>query len=266
MPRDLRDHPDRSAVRAREAAFHDGLVESRDPTAAAPEAPDPWERALLEAVGSLNGSAVLDYGCGTGSLSIHAADCGADRVTGIDVSSASISLAQRRAALFRPRAPIEYMATSAESTGLPDESFDVVLGKFVLHHLDVAAAATELHRLLRPGGRGAFMETSGLNPVSLAVRTQIFHRGRFGAEQVGTDDERPLTRDDLRILRRRFPQAIVDYPIFWLARPFARQLLAARYPELGHRVAALDERVERRLNVLRPLSYHMRITLRKPTD
>lgn len=259
------EHPpvDRAAVIAREAAFHDALAEELDPATAAPPPPDSWERAILEAVGPIAERSVLDYGCGSGMLSIHLADAGASSVTGIDISTASIRFARERARRLRPEASIEFLETEAEATGLPGEAFDVVAGKFVLHHLDFRAAAEEVHRLLRPGGRGVFVETSGLNPLLLLGRTQIVHRGRFGAVRVGTEDEHPLTRGDLRILRGRFREATVDFPIFWLFRPFARQVLAARHPELGHRVAALDELVSERLPALAPLSYHMRIVVTK---
>ena len=59
----------------------------------------------------------------------------------------------------------------------PDR-FDVVVGKAVLHHLDVARAAPELHRVLRPGGRAAFAEPLGTNPVIAFARDHIPYPGR----------------------------------------------------------------------------------------
>lgn len=246
---------------AREAAFHDAVVAELDPRAAEPEPPDSWERAILEAAGPLQGLRVLDFGCGAGALSIHLADAGAARVVGVDVSPGSIAFARERVAHFRAGAPIEFVCSPAEATGLPSAGFDVVAGRFVLHHLELEPALAELRRLLVPGGRGVFIETSGLNPLTLFLRAQIVHRGRFGALRLGTEDEHPLRRGDLRLLRRHFAPVRVDYPIFWLFRPFARQVLARPYPRLGHRVAALDPLIQERWPRLAPLSYHMRIVL-----
>lgn len=254
---------DRDAVLAREAAFHDALIQRQDPAAAPPEAPDSWERAILEATGPLTGRRVLDYGCGTGALSLHLSDAGAAQVTGLDVSPASVSFAQARAAHFRPGEAIEFLTAPAERSGLDSGAFDVIVGSFVLHHLDVPAAVAELHRLLAPGGRAVFMETSALNPVTILLRAQIVHRERFGAVRVGTEDERPLGRRDLALLRARFARVRVDYPIFWLFRPFARQVLARPAPQLGHRVAGWDSWLAARAPWLAPLSYHMRIVVEK---
>ena len=49
------------------------------------------------------------------------------------------------------------MRTDAERLPFADESFDLVLGHAVLHHLpDVAQAFSEFHRVLRPGGTFVF--------------------------------------------------------------------------------------------------------------
>ena len=254
---------DRDPVLAREAAFHDAVVAGQDPRAAVPEPPDSWERAILEAAGPLAGRRALDYGCGLGALSLHLADAGAAQVTGVDVSPGSVAFARARAAHFRPEASIEFVTAPAEATELPGGSFDLIAGRFILHHLDVHAAVVELDRLLAPGGRGVFIETSALNPVTVLLRNQIVHRGRFGAVRVGTEDERPLGRRELRALRERFGTVRRDYPIFWLFRPFARQVLAGRHPELGHRIAGLDPLVEEHAGWLAPLSYHMRIAIER---
>ena len=120
-----------------------------------------------------------------------------------------------------------------------------------------------LDRLLAPGGRGVFIETSALNPITILLRAHIVHRGRFGAVRVGTEDERPIGRRELALLRRRFDDVRVDHPIFWLFRPFARQVLAGAAPQLGHRVAGWDPWIAQRARWLAPLSYHMRIVVEK---
>src|SRR5207244_7268838 len=51
----------------------------------------------------------------------------------------------------------ETVAGDAERLDAPDESFDLVLGHAVLHHVPhLDRAFAEFHRVLRPGGRIAF--------------------------------------------------------------------------------------------------------------
>jgi SAM-dependent methyltransferase len=53
--------------------------------------------------------------------------------------------------------PVHTVQADAESLPFADESFDLVLGHAILHHIpDLDRAFTEFHRVLRPGGRLLF--------------------------------------------------------------------------------------------------------------
>ncbi|MFD0386287.1 class I SAM-dependent methyltransferase [Streptomyces stramineus] len=97
----------------------------------------------------LPGQTVLDVGTGTGSLARLFAQAGAD-VTGIDPAEPLLGQAREldRAAGVK----IDYRTGTAEDTGMPDRSFDVVSGQ-CWHWFDAPKAGIEIRRLLRPGGR-----------------------------------------------------------------------------------------------------------------
>lgn len=106
---------------------------------------------LCSALAIPAGARVLDVACGTGNTALAAARRRAD-VTGIDIASALVERARRRA-------DAEGLATIAFQTGdattLPyaDNSFDFVLSTFGAVFLpDQAATARELARVVRPGG------------------------------------------------------------------------------------------------------------------
>lgn len=95
------------------------------------------------------GRDVVDLGTGTGALARAFAASGA-RVVGIDRSEAMLCQARRLAR--DAGAGIDFRRATAEATGLPDASADVVTAGQCWHWLDGPAAARECARMLRPAG------------------------------------------------------------------------------------------------------------------
>jgi ubiquinone/menaquinone biosynthesis C-methylase UbiE len=110
--------------------------------------------ALVDALAPQPGEEYLDVGCGAGHVAELAAGTGA-HVTGIDLSPRLIEVAKARAAAGGFH--IHYSVGDAESLDVPDDSFDVVSSSFgMIFAPDHAAAAGELARVTRPGGRLGF--------------------------------------------------------------------------------------------------------------
>jgi len=101
------------------------------------------------------GDAVLDVGCGTGTLAIEVArSFRAGRVAGIDPSTEQIARARAKAA--RRNLPIEFQIGVIEQLAFPDQTFDVVLSTLMMHHLPASLkrqGLVEIARVLKPGGR-----------------------------------------------------------------------------------------------------------------
>lgn len=101
-------------------------------------------------------AAILDAGCGTGSLSVLLAALGHE-VIGIDWSPAMIVQAQTKAAVSGQ--PVIFTVMDAANPQFPSRRFDVILCRHVLWALPEPTAA--LHRwadLLAPGGRLLLIE------------------------------------------------------------------------------------------------------------
>ena len=102
-----------------------------------------------------SGEAVLDVGCGTGSLAIAAQQrVGALALHGIDASPQMLARARKKAR--KAGLSIDFQHALAEAMPFPDETFDVVLSTVMLHHLPLKtrqACAREMRRVLKPGGR-----------------------------------------------------------------------------------------------------------------
>src|SRR3954468_18432473 len=96
------------------------------------------------------GKDVLDYGCGPGYLAKHFIDAGAKSVTGIDVSEGEIDRARERGAELGLDAPCRSRGVDAHAMESPHDSFDLIVGDSILHHLGLRKALLEIKRVLRP--------------------------------------------------------------------------------------------------------------------
>jgi SAM-dependent methyltransferase len=108
------------------------------------------QRAALQPV-----QQVLDLGTGTGSVAIKAASLvmPGGNVTAVDISPEMIHLARQRSASLG-LSNIEFLEGRAEELPAPTGRFDAVLASLSLMYvIDRAAAAREIARVLRPGGR-----------------------------------------------------------------------------------------------------------------
>ena len=108
---------------------------------------------------------ILDLGCGVGMSTLTLQEIYPQgRVTGVDLSPYFLAVAQYRAR--QSQQDIKWVHAAAESTNLPNNSFDLVSACLMFHELPTDAAKAiiaEACRLLRPGGYLTIMD---MNPQS----------------------------------------------------------------------------------------------------
>jgi SAM-dependent methyltransferase len=127
--------------------------------------------ATLDAVGITPGARLLDVCTGPGFLADAALARGAE-VIGLDFAEKAVEIARRNV----PGA--EFRQGDAQALPFDDDSFDaVVCGFGVIHVPDPAKALSEMHRVLKPGGRFATSvwqapkPTNGFGLLYGAIRT-----------------------------------------------------------------------------------------------
>jgi ubiquinone/menaquinone biosynthesis C-methylase UbiE len=115
-----------------------------------PQTISTWMEAFARHAGHDRPLDVVDLGSGTGRFTPALAETFGGSVCGVEPSRRMRAIAEETAA--HPR--VRYQAGTAANIPLPGRGRDLVLLYLVLHHIpDHQAAAAEIARILRPGGR-----------------------------------------------------------------------------------------------------------------
>lgn len=157
--------------------------------------------AIVDRAGPRLGDKVLDIGAGTGLLTLAVAK-DVSHVWALDISQAMCSYLQTKAQSAE-LANIETVVASAVSLPMVEESVDLVISNYCLHHLsedDKLRALQEVWRVLVPGGRFVFgdmmfevavTDTRGRQVLSSKVKAML-RRGPAGFVRLGKNAVRAL--------------------------------------------------------------------------
>ncbi len=109
------------------------------------------------------GMKALELGCATGWISLAMAQRGAI-VTGSDLSEKALVIARSYYDSIKDQVAgsVEYRADDMNTIQLPENTYDVIVVKSVLHHLiNLDHTITEIHKALKPGGLLWASDTDG---------------------------------------------------------------------------------------------------------
>ncbi|MBI2304190.1 MAG: class I SAM-dependent methyltransferase [Chloroflexi bacterium] len=167
---------------------------------------------------NVRGKRILEIGCGNGFYTLRFAGAGAE-VAAFDISPARVAETRRRVLSRHLEHRVTVDVMSAEDMVYISQSFDLAFGHSVLHHLDLALASKEISRVLKPGGRGVFVEPLGQNPI-IGLYRRLTPKRRTATEQ-------PLNMKDIHSLKAFFPRVshrefyftALLVVAFWLALP-----------------------------------------------
>jgi SAM-dependent methyltransferase len=115
-------------------------------------------RALTDGLALHAGDVLVDLACGAGGPGLWAAKESGARLIGRDLSPVAVQRARERVAGLGLDGRAEFAQGTFEATGIPSGSADAVMSVDALQYApDKTAALAEVGRIVRPGGRFAFV-------------------------------------------------------------------------------------------------------------
>jgi 2-polyprenyl-3-methyl-5-hydroxy-6-metoxy-1,4-benzoquinol methylase len=166
---------------------------------------------------------LLDFGCGWGNASMIYSHIGY-QVAGFDVCEDNVIECRRKAEKYGFSDRTNFSVQTAEDLSYADESFDVVAGLDILHHVGVEPALRGARRVLKPGGIAVFREFLVV-PVFDAARKSSFGTwlvpNEASIDDHRTEDEEKLNPMQVEIVKSVFPQhELIRFNLFARFRRF----------------------------------------------
>jgi SAM-dependent methyltransferase len=198
----------------------------------------------LRHLSSIAEKAILDLGCGEGSMSVPFARF-AGSVYCIDIDHQALTAAKRK---LDREAACPFLTINAKSEALPiaTESVDVVFSRSTLQYTEIPSVLAEIRRILRVGGLLILSENLPGNIFVKAYRWSRYILSKISGDTTYIDTIRHYVSDkEVDSLRRSF--RIVSLRYFHLCRPLTiypimtRNHTSAWLINLDHFLKRLDD-------------------------
>jgi ubiquinone/menaquinone biosynthesis C-methylase UbiE len=167
--------------------------------------PIDWKEYAMYLLGDVKGKKVLEYGCGGGEDAICLAKMGAI-VSAFDISQEGVNITRLRAKENNVEDRVDARVMSGNKLDYETEEFDVILGSWILHHMDLDVALGEVWRVLKTGGKAVFLEpvvnSKGLDSIKHITKKMLPCKNYIGVYD--SEDEEPLSYEKIATLKKKF--------------------------------------------------------------
>ncbi len=164
-----------------------------------------WRKKAIASLREHSPSDILDVATGTGDFAIETAKINPRHITGVDISAGMLEVGRKKI-LERGLADlIDFVQADSEDLPFTDESFDAITVSFgVRNFQNLKRGLSEMHRVLRPGGRLIILEFS--KPRKFPLKQGYFAYFKYIMPTIG----RLVSKD--KSAYRYLPQSVLAFP------------------------------------------------------
>ncbi len=205
---------------------------------------------LKENLSRYNNPKVFELGCGTGAFSKYILnELPYLDLTACDISPQCIKIASERYGNYKNA---KFLVSDVTMDPPSLNTYDVIIGNSVLHHLPIKISLEYCFRLLRPGGSIIFFEPNMLNP-QIAIEKNIFFIGKM---LQNTENETAFFRWSLRKTLQRMGFKKISVAPFDFLHPIIPPKFINFFDKLGRKIETVP--------ILKEFSGSLLITAVKP--
>ena len=120
-----------------------------------------WRKKAIKQLATLKPKLILDIATGTGDFAIEALALNPDKIIGVDISKGMLEVGKQKMKKKKLDHKIELQLGDSEGLLFPDNNFDAVIVSFGVRNFEnLEKGLTDMHRVLKPGGKMVILEFS----------------------------------------------------------------------------------------------------------
>ena len=120
-----------------------------------------WRKKAIAQLKEIQPKTILDVATGTGDFALEAMSLNPDKITGVDISVGMLELGKVKIAKKNLSDKIEMVVGDSEDLPFQDNTYDAATVAFGVRNFEnLQKGLTDIHRVLRPGGKLVVLELS----------------------------------------------------------------------------------------------------------
>jgi demethylmenaquinone methyltransferase/2-methoxy-6-polyprenyl-1,4-benzoquinol methylase len=128
-----------------------------------------WRKKAVDSIAPIQPKMILDLATGTGDFAVEALRLQPKKIIGFDISDLMMNVGRQKATKLNVADVLEFQKGDSEQMPFADNTFDAITVGFGVRNFEhLEKGLSEMHRVLRPGGKVAILEVA--KPLSFPMK------------------------------------------------------------------------------------------------